>query len=173
MLAPQWPSSFNSVHYVEKAGGSTFEIQMAHGKITSFSFCFLVILGFVFLFSSNSSKLANENCVIRQIWILTRIFNKSHILPEIYENHSSPDWGLWSNPALFRVTHLRTARIEYWYDAIRNDMTRHDMPTMQYIHVRQSLHSTYDLRFVLYFLGEYSMVRYDMTRYEQWVIGLQ
>jgi hypothetical protein len=45
-----------------------------------------------------------------------------------------------------------------WYDMIQ---TASDRPTMQYIHVRPTLHSTDDLRFVLYFIGEYSTVRYE------------
>jgi hypothetical protein len=72
----------------------------------------------------------------------------------------------------YATIQTRTVRIEYWYGTtrrtVRYDTTRYDTirtagdrPTMQYIHVRQTPHSTYNLRFVLYFLGEYSTVWYE------------
>jgi hypothetical protein len=47
------------------------------------------------------------------------------------------------------------------YDTIG---TASDRPTIQYLHVQQTPHSTYDPRFILYFLGEYNMVRYGTIR---------
>jgi hypothetical protein len=44
----------------------------------------------------------------------------------------------------------QTPHSTIWHDTIQHNMNR-DMPTTQYIHVRQTPHSTYDPRFVLYF----------------------
>jgi hypothetical protein len=67
-----------------------------------------------------------------------------------------------------RTESILNSRDTIRYDTIRYNTiwTVSDRPTMQYIHVRQTPHSTYNPWFVLYFLGEYSVVRYDTTRYE-------
>jgi hypothetical protein len=97
-----------------------------------------------------------------------------------------------TNYGRYSTIDLHTANLAQ-YDTMRYDTiwTTSDRPTIQYIHVRQTLHSTYDPRFVLYFFGEFSTERYDMnceryntiymanpaqydtTRYEPRVIGLQ
>jgi hypothetical protein len=73
----------------------------------------------------------------------------------------------------YDMIRTRTTIIEYWYGTTRHTVrydkirTASDRPTIQYTHVRQTPHSTYDPRFVLYFLREYSTVRYD-TNHEQY-----
>jgi hypothetical protein len=52
------------------------------------------------------------------------------------------------------------------YNRPRTVRSASNRPTMQWINVRQTLHITYDPRFILYFLGEYSTLRYDTTRYK-------
>jgi hypothetical protein len=68
-----------------------------------------------------------------------------------YDTTRYEPWAMQCN----RPTYGKPCTVRY--DTMR---TVSDRPTIHYIHVLYTPHSTYDPRFVLYFLGEYSMIRY-------------
>jgi hypothetical protein len=68
----------------------------------------------------------------------------------------------------YNMIWTRTARIEYWYGTTRRTVrydtirTASDRPTIQYIHVRRTTHSTYDRG--SYCISSGSTVRYNTNR---------